>query len=236
MGRTKPGSLLFRKLNSAEEYIVLRADVTTFGRSDTCTVVISLPTVSRLHAAIELQHDRYIVSDMGSANGTFVNGVRIEEPWQLSTNDQVWLGSEDVSMVFSDPEETLALSMRRAPDPLLIDDSAHVVMVHGMQCELSPLEYNLLLYLAKNPGTVCTRDSCFLAVWDRSYDHATCEDALNACVAKLRRNLRSAADLAGGEPPQITTIPRVGFRLDGDVAFTPRPDLPVEGKTRAVGA
>ncbi|MEP7188813.1 MAG: hypothetical protein ABI901_06470, partial [Roseiflexaceae bacterium] len=60
-----------------------------------------------------------------------------------------------------------------------------------------------------------------LAVWGQPYDHATCEDALNACIAKLRRNLRAAADSAGQEPPQITTVQRVGFRLDSDVAFAP---------------
>ena len=31
-------------------------------------------------------------SDAGSANGTFVNGVRIEQGYQLSTNDEIWLG------------------------------------------------------------------------------------------------------------------------------------------------
>ena len=94
--------------------------------------------------------------------------------------------------------------------------------VYGVSCDLSPLEYDLLLYLARNPGTVCTRDACFLAVWGRPYDHAFCEDALNACVTKLRRNLRAAAASVEHEPPQLMTIPRVGFRLDGDVAFTQR--------------
>ena len=87
--------------------------------------------------------------------------------------------------------------------------------------QLSPLEYGLLLHLAHNPGTVCTREGSFLAVWGQPYDHATCEDALNACIAKLRRNLRAAAESAGQEPPQITTVQRVGFRLDSDVAFAP---------------
>ena len=39
--------------------------------------------------------------------------------------------------------------------------------------------------------------------------------------AKLRRNLRAAAESVGQEPPQITTIQRVGFRLDAYVAFAP---------------
>ena len=236
MARTKPGWLIYQRLDGSEDRIELRADVTTFGRSDSCSVVIPLPIISRLHAAIELKHDRYMISDMGSANGTFINGKRLTQQSQISTNDAIWLGSEEIILQFFDPEETLILSRYQKPAALEIDDNAHSVQVHGVACELSPLEYDLLLYLARNPGTVCTRDGCFLAVWNRSYDHLTCEDALNACVAKLRRNLRVAADSSGQEPPQITTIPRVGFRLDGDLTFTPRESAATPLQNRAVGA
>ncbi len=109
-----------------------------------------------------------------------------------------------------------------AVPPLYIDEDAHIVQVYGVLADLSPLEFNLLLHLATNPGTVCTREGSFLAVWGQPYDHATCEDALNACIAKLRRNLRTAAQATGHEPPAITTVQRVGFRLDADVAFAPR--------------
>ena len=200
----------------------LNADVTTIGRSDTCAVVIPLPIVSRLHATIELQHGRYLLTDLGSANGTFVNRVRLEQPQPLSTNDRIWVGSEEVTLLFYDPEETLVVARPQVLEPLRIDEQAREVCVYGVSCDLSPLEYDLLLYLARNPGTVCTRDACFLAVWGRPYDHAICEDALNACVTKLRRNLRAAAASVEHEPPQLMTIPRVGFRLDGDVAFTQR--------------
>ena len=200
----------------------LNADVTTIGRSDTCAVVIPLPIVSRLHATIELQHGRYLLTDLGSANGTFVNRVRLEQPQPLSTNDEIWVGSEEVTLLFYDPEETLVVARPQILEPLRIDEQAREVCVYGVSCDLSPLEYDLLLYLARNPSTVCTRDACFIAVWGRPYDHAICEDALNACVTKLRRNLRAAAASVEHEPPQLMTIPHVGFRLDGDVAFTQR--------------
>lgn len=219
MSRSKPGSLVYARPDGREETFLLKADVTTIGRSDTCAVVIPLPIVSRLHATIELQHGRYLLADVGSANGTFVNGARIEHPQPLSTNDQIWVGSEEVALQFYDPEETLVVTRLQVADPLRIDEQAREVYVYDVVCDLSPLEYDLLLYLARNPGTVCTRDACFLAVWGRPYDHAICEDALNACVTKLRRNLRAAAASVQQEPPQLTTIPRVGFRLDADVTF-----------------
>lgn len=218
MARTRPG-LLTRRHASGEEQIPLRGEIITLGRSESCTVVVQHPTVSRLHARIELQHDRYMLWDTGSANGTFVNGQRLNAGHQLATGDEIWLGSRDTALTFSDPEETQVVTFDAPPPPLLIDEQARAVQAHGVDVALSPLEYGLLLYLAQHPGTVCTREACFLHVWGQPYDHATCEDALNACVAKLRRNLRQAAQQTGNEPPQITTILRVGFRLDGEVSF-----------------
>src|SRR4051812_34020553 len=111
MTRARPGTLLYRQDNQDETYLPLDQEVTTIGRSVSCDVVIPLSIVSRLHARIEQQHDRYVLSDAGSANGTFVNGVRIEQGYQLSTNDEIWLGSPEARMTFSDPDETLGVAL-----------------------------------------------------------------------------------------------------------------------------
>jgi DNA-binding response OmpR family regulator len=198
--------------------------------------VVPLPTVSRLHARIELQHDRYMLFDNDSANGTFVNGQRIVQGLQLSTGDEIWLGTREACMVFSDPDETVQVTVAAAAAPLEIDEGARVVAVYGTPVPLGPLEYGLLRYLANNPGTVCTREACFLNVWGQPYDPLTCEDALNACVTRLRRNLRATAEQNGHEPPAITTIPRVGFRLDADVVYAPRLDPLPPLHERALGA
>lgn len=218
MARALPALLTFRHSDGTEDRFRLQHDVTTIGRSSSCTIAIPLPVISRLHARIE-QHERYILYDAGSANGTFVNGKRVESGLPLNSGDQIALGSPDVVLSFTDPEATLVIESPLTVPPLFIDEDAHSVTVYNVPAQLSPLEYSLLLYFAHNPGAVCTREKAFLAVWEQPYDHATCEDALNACIAKLRRNLKAAAQTAGMEPPQITTVQRVGFRLDSDVAF-----------------
>jgi pSer/pThr/pTyr-binding forkhead associated (FHA) protein len=225
--------LAYRRPDGAEMRIQLQKDVTTLGRSDTCAIVLPVATVSRLHATIELEHDRYFLRDTGSANGTFVNGGRIEQPHQLTTGSEIWLGSPDATLWFSDPEETLAVELPSSSEPLLIDERTHTVQVHGVSAALSPLEYELLRYLAVNQNTVCTREASFLEVWGQLYDHTTCEHALNTCIAKLRRNLRAAAEEADHEPPQIVTIPRVGFRLVSEVSFAP-PSAPTPLRERSV--
>ncbi len=219
VARNNPGILAYQRTDEVEESIELRQDVTTIGRSDTCTLRIPFPIISRLHARIELQHDRYVLFDEGSANGTFVNGKRLEQGQHLNTGDEIWLGSEEVVLHFSDPEQTLMVQTNHAPPTLTIDEHARTVHVYGSPVQLSPLEYGLLLHLANHAGTVCTREGCFLAVWGQPYDPLTCKDLLNACVAKLRRNLRATAQAAGQAPPEVVTVPRVGFRLDADVTF-----------------
>jgi DNA-binding winged helix-turn-helix (wHTH) protein len=233
MARTHPATINYQGPDGLEEQLPLSQDVTTFGRSDTCDVVIELPTVSRLHARIELVHDRYLLFDAGSANGTYLNGRRIDHSYELHTGDEIWLGSPSAAVGFSDPDETLLIPLGEAP--LAFDEQAHSASLYGVPLQLSPLEYRLLVYLASNIGTVCTREACFLAAWGQPYDHATCEDALNNCVSKLRRNLRATADQAGAEPPALVTIPRVGFRLDSEVAFLAGPAPLIPSRERVVG-
>ena len=221
MTRSSPGILERQGAGGIGERILL-GEVTTIGRSSSCAVVLAGPTISRLHSTIELRHDRYTIFDAGSANGTFVNGERVAAGGRLlGTGDTIGLGSDEPCFVFTDPEETVVSAPGLRPAALYIDTSARIVKVYGVVAQLSPREYDLLLHFAGQPGVVCTREDSYKAVWGGTYAQATCEDALNACIAKLRRNLRAAAESAGQEPPAITTVQRVGFRLDSDVAFAP---------------
>jgi DNA-binding response OmpR family regulator len=224
--------LIYRGSSGATEYFPLDQATTTLGRSESCDIVISSSTVSRLHARIVREHDRYMLYDANSANGTFLNGLPLAGARQLSTDDEIWLGSSEAALSFSDPDETLGVSLQ--PTALTIDESARIVQLGGRPVQLTMLEYELLRYLGGHPRQVCTREECFLAVWGQPYDHATCEDALNACVARLRRNLRAAAESTSQPEPQITTIKRIGFRLDTEALIIPAQRLLIP-KERAVG-
>lgn len=71
---------------------------TDIGRTQTNAVVIADATVSRQHARIRLQDDKFMLFDLGSANGTFVNGQRVEQPYALTDGDVVRFG--EVETVF----------------------------------------------------------------------------------------------------------------------------------------
>ncbi len=63
----------------------------SFGRAESSTVTIRDAKVSRQHAQIQQQGNEYILVDLNSSNGTFVNGERIEEH-VLSNGDELMIG------------------------------------------------------------------------------------------------------------------------------------------------
>lgn len=62
------------------------------GRRASCDIVLSETTVSRRHACLEYLDGSYYLTDLGSANGTFVNGNQIQRK-KLAPGDEVALGS-----------------------------------------------------------------------------------------------------------------------------------------------
>jgi pSer/pThr/pTyr-binding forkhead associated (FHA) protein len=65
----------------------------TIGRSRECDIVVDDPGVSRRHAAVRGGPDGWVVEDLGSTNGSAVNGVALEGARVLASGDQIELGS-----------------------------------------------------------------------------------------------------------------------------------------------
>ncbi len=70
----------------------LTAPETIFGRHPDCTVQLQSNMISRQHAKITRQGDDFVLEDMQSGNGTFVNGQRIAVPTVLKNDDRIKLG------------------------------------------------------------------------------------------------------------------------------------------------
>jgi uncharacterized RDD family membrane protein YckC len=63
------------------------------GRSRSCDIRLREDTVSRLHAALVWRDDGLVVEDLGSSNGTFVNGERVLSPRTAVAGDSIRFGS-----------------------------------------------------------------------------------------------------------------------------------------------
>ena len=63
------------------------------GRDQSCTLVIDSPLVSREHARLTVNDGRWQLEDLGSINGSFVNGRRVREPVALKSGDRVGIAT-----------------------------------------------------------------------------------------------------------------------------------------------
>jgi two-component system NtrC family sensor kinase len=78
-------------------------------------------TVSRRHAELKCADGTWILRDLNSANGTYINGARIQEPTRLKNGDQIKLGS--TLLVYSSDDSTEQLSGAAIPADLVTLDA-----------------------------------------------------------------------------------------------------------------
>jgi nucleotide-binding universal stress UspA family protein len=72
--------------------VALGGSVTTLGRNSDCTVKLADPRSSRRHAEIRSTGDGFLLTDLGSMNGTTVNGVSVREQ-VLHDGDEIAVGA-----------------------------------------------------------------------------------------------------------------------------------------------
>lgn len=85
-------NLTVRQGSQRGQRFSLDKDSIILGRVAGSDVVISDPEVSRRHASITWEGGQPIIRDLGSTNGTFVNGVRLTAPQALRDGDTIGLG------------------------------------------------------------------------------------------------------------------------------------------------
>lgn len=90
-------------------------------------------------------------------------------------------------------------------DEMVIDFSARVITIKNERVQLSPKEYDLLAYLAKNQGIALTREQLLQNVW--GYNFFGDDRTLDTHIKLLRRNL-------GDYAKYIVTLRGVGYRFE----------------------
>jgi len=154
-----------------------------------------------------------------SAMPILVLSVKGEERTKVAALDA---GADDYVTKPFGMDELLArvrVAVRRAPanppsasrlaiGAFTIDIDAHTAAVNGEEVHLTPKEFELLVYFARNPGKVLTHRALLGAVWGAEHSEQT--EYLRVFVGQLRKKIEPDPS----EPTYLRTEPWVGYRFD----------------------
>lgn len=90
--RREGSKVLFVRSESQQGIELAVTDVTVLGRSSEADVVLDDPYASEFHMRLVAQDSGIMLHDLGSTNGTYVNGRRVTAPTQLRRGDTIQVG------------------------------------------------------------------------------------------------------------------------------------------------
>ncbi len=95
---SKPARFTWKTPDGATREIELTAAEISIGRAPTCDIVLpDDQMVSRRHAIVRRQGNSYAIVDLGSSNGTLINGIEIHDAATLKDGDRVTIGDQELS-------------------------------------------------------------------------------------------------------------------------------------------
>ena len=153
--------------------------------------------VSRRHAEIAFEHGHFVLRDLGSTNGTTLDDERLAPGQALALRDDsvvgigVTGGSARLLLRFklSPTQKTVRIEVDKdAPlGWLRLDEETGQVWVDGKPIVLSRKEYDLMAFLSRRAGKLCTRDELIACVWPEALDPGGVSDAaIDQLVHRLR--------------------------------------------------
>jgi hypothetical protein len=197
---------------------IIKGDV-IIGRDDSCNVVIQNRQVSRYHARFIIMPLGVQLEDLGSKNGTHINGQEVNEPIMLQDGDiiQIALAQQFIYMS-SDSTIPLELPPERLTEIvpitrlLRLEKRSRRVWIGDDELlpPLSVSQYQLLELLYDNPGRVVTRAELIQAVWGQEDAVGISEQALDALIRRLRDRISAI----NSTHQFLITVRGHGLRLD----------------------
>ncbi len=189
--------------------IPLTGEQIVLGRAADCEVIVADARVSRHHAELRREGDSFLLADLGSTNGTFLNGQRLSRAWPLRNGDVIGLGS--AQFVYHDPQATLDTG--HFPH-LVLDEDSGQVWVDRRPVSLSARQYALLHLLWSRRGLPCSRAEIVRAVWPECPEHIY-DYQLESLVKRLRCKLEPDP----AQPALVLTVRGRGYRLSSYAFF-----------------
>jgi len=206
--------LILRKGQAPLRQWVIKKPEILLGRSEECDIVLPGRAVSRRHAQIVHTDAGYILRDLDSKNGTFVNGQGIEHDYVLQDADEIQIALS-VRLLFVGAEATAPLEVTAPtlqPAGLLLDTAERRVWIGNREVTppLSPAQFTLLQLLYQGEGRVMTREEIVSAVWPDTAAEGVSDQAIDALVRRLRERLSELDQ----DHQCVVTVRGHGFRFE----------------------
>ena len=136
-----------------------------------------------------------------------------EPPESAYTKDllsgiQDMISGEVSSLLLGDSEDTeVAIGIQSDA----LRPRSRKVLIKGSEISLTPKEFDILYFLAKNRGEVFTKEQIYRAVWEEDYllDNSN----IMAFIRKLRKKIEPAPD----SPTYILTIWGIGYKFNDEL-------------------
>ena len=195
--------------------IPLDQNACLLGKSPSASVVIENPYISRKHAQITKGSETFEIQDLGSKNGTFVNGARVEEGVckKLRNGDQIELARGQVVLMFQEwgVTSTLPPPEQSAPDELVVNVRSREVWVLGtvLGPPLSRKEFDVLSLLYQRRGEALSKDEIAIAGWPERVDGDVADQDIEQCIRRLRLRVEPVPS----RPTLILTVRGYGYKL-----------------------
>ena len=213
MANREVAILLIQEGNSPKTQWPLVKTHNIIGREADADIQIEERQVSRQHAEIAYSANSYTIRDLGSKNGTFLNGQPISQEAQpIRNGDEIGIAL-CAKLTFVAEGATAPVSMLRGREPgIKMDLAAKRVWIMGQEVNppLSLAQYNLLELLYQNAGNVVSRDAIVSVVWSEEEADGVSEQAIDALARRLRERIAEIDK----DHKYVETVRGHGFRLN----------------------
>lgn len=181
----------------------------TVGRDAENDIVLADERVSRHHLRVQWDGLRYVLEDLRSRNGVYVNGIRVVEPLPLQHGDLVIVSG--LAFLFELQEETVDWVPEMSPVPeLQIDPVTARVWARGQEIKLAAKEYLALIALYNRRGALVSKDELAVFVWPE-YKGDIGDYNIEKTITRLRHKIERDPT----QPQHLITVRKLGYRLDG---------------------
>ena len=239
-------TLSIREKNGEERQLVFDKEEVTIGRASGSDIVLPRNNISKRHARLVDKHDKVVIVDLRSTNGTYVNGRRITAPELLTTEDKVYIGDfviklqrpgearmtapfgmgapEPASSAQSAPaaaepriSHAPTVAVGRVPQHMIEEDAAARAVAAVEEAEALPAPPGLPADYADGEESTRAFDLAEIEAIEETYDKAAAAAAAPPAEPKTRK---APIPAPAPEPPRPAPAPAV---VKAEAKATPKP-------------